>query len=213
MVPSADRLLTFALACFVLIVIPGPSVLFTIGRALTVGRTGALLSVAGNAIGCYLQVVAVAVGIGALVQRSAEAYSAVKLIGAAYLIYLGVQAIRHRHDLAAAVGAPPALGRPRRLLLDGLLVGAANPKTIIFFTAVMPQFADRGSGNLAGQLLLLGAVFPIIALVSDSVWALVAGAARGWLARSPRRLAVVGGSGGAAIVGLGVYVAVTGRRD
>jgi threonine/homoserine/homoserine lactone efflux protein len=211
--PPTDRLLTFVLAAFVLIVIPGPSVLFTIGRALTVGRRGAFVSLAGNSLGVYLQVIAVAVGIGALVQRSTEVYTAIKIVGAAYLVYLGVQAFRHRHALSDAISAPAPSSRGRRLFLDGVLVGVANPKTIIFFTVVMPHFTDPAAGHVWLQLLVLGGFFPVIALVCDSVWAFVAGTARIWLANSPRRLAAIGGAGGLAIVGLGVTVAVTGRQD
>lgn len=212
--PPSDHLLTFLLASFVLIVIPGPSVLFTIGRALSTGRRGGLLSVAGNATGAFVQVLAVAVGVGALVQRSSELYTAIKFVGAAYLIYLGVQAFRHRHALSTAIAAPakgPA--RPRRMYLDGLLVGAANPKTIVFFTVALPQFTDRGAGHVPLQLLVLGLAFTAIALACDSVWAVAAGSAREWLARSPRRLAAIGGTGGVAIVGLGITVAVSGRAD
>ncbi len=206
--------MTFVVAAFVLIVIPGPSVLFTIGRALTVGGRGAFVSLAGNALGVYLQVIGVAVGVGALVQRSTQLYTAVKIVGAGYLVYLGVQAFRHRHALRDAITAPAPNGRRRRrLFLDGVLVGAANPKTIIFFTVVMPQFTDPAAGHVWLQLLVLGGFFPAIALVCDSVWALVAGTARSWLANSPRRLAAIGGAGGLAIVGLGVTVAVTGRQD
>ena len=212
--PPTDRLVTFVVTSLVLIVIPGPSVLFTIGRALTTGRRGALLSVAGNAGGAYLQVLAVALGVGTLVQRSIAVYTVVKLVGAAYLVYLGVQAFRHRHDLSAAISMPSAAGSSsRRLFLDGLFVGVANPKTIVFFTVALPQFTDRAAGPVPLQMLVLGAVFPLIALVSDSAWAFVAGTARAWLARSPGRLAAIGGTGGVAIVGLGVTVAVTGRKD
>jgi threonine/homoserine/homoserine lactone efflux protein len=213
-VPPADRLLTFALTSLVLIVIPGPSVLFTIGRALSLGRRGALRSVVGNAIGCYLQVGAVAVGVGALVQRSSELYLAIRYAGAAYLVFLGVQAFRHRRALAEAMRTTAVpLRSSRRQFLDGVLVGASNPKTIVFFTVAMPQFTDSGAGHLPVQLLVLGTVFPVIAVGCDSVWAFVAGSARDWLARSPRRLAAVGGAGGLAIAGLGVTVAVTGGKD
>lgn len=212
--PPADRFLAFALASLVLIVIPGPSVLFTVGRALSVGRRGALRSLVGNAFGCYLQIVAVAVGIGALVERSGELYLAIKYAGAAYLIYVGVQAFRHRRAVADALAAAvPQQRGARRQFVDGLLVGASNPKTIVFFTAVMPQFVDRGSGSVPAQLLILGALFPVIAIACDSVWAFAAGTARSWLSRSPRRLAAIGGAGGVAIIGLGVTVAATGRKD
>jgi threonine/homoserine/homoserine lactone efflux protein len=211
--PPLDRLLTFAVAAFVIIVIPGPSVLFTIGRALSIGRRGAFLSLTGNAVGCYMQVIAVAAGVGAIVQRSTEVYAVIKYVGAAYLIYLGVQAFRHRRALADAIGTPVAARGRRRLFLDGFVVGALNPKMIIFFTVVMPQFADRSAGHVWAQLLVLGAFVPVIAVACDSVWALAAGTARTWLASSPRRLATIGGAGGVAIVGLGVTVAVTGRKN
>jgi threonine/homoserine/homoserine lactone efflux protein len=212
--PPSDRLLAFVLTSLVLVLIPGPSVLFTVGRALTIGRRGALRSVAGNAVGSFLQVVAVAVGIGALVERSSEVYAVVKYVGAAYLVYLGVQAVRHRRDFVDAIGAAPHNGRsPRRQLLDGVLVGVTNPKTIVFFSVVLPQFTDPRLGAVPLQLLVLGSVFPLIAVVCDSGWAFAAATARTWFARSPRRLAALGGAGGLAIVGLGVTVAATGRRD
>jgi threonine/homoserine/homoserine lactone efflux protein len=178
-------MLTFAVTSFVLIAVPGPSVMFTISRALIIGRRGALLTVAGNAAGAYLQVVAVAFGIGALVERSLVAYTAIKLIGAGYLIYLGIQAIRHRRSLSEAMGAQLAPTRSRRRVMpDGFLVGITNPKTVVFFVAAMPQFVGRGAGQITVQLLILGAVFPGIALISDSIWATVAGTARSWFARS-----------------------------
>lgn len=204
--------MTFLITAFVIIVIPGPSVLFTIGRALTVGRRGAFVTVVGNAVGSVLQLVAVAVGIGALVQRSVEVYTIVKIAGAAYLVYLGVQAFRHRRALSEAIGAPERGDIRRRHFLDGVIVGATNPKTIVFFTVVMPQFTEPSAGHVPLQMLALGAFFPVIAVLSDSVWAFAAGTARLWLARSPRRLSAIGGAGGLAIVGLGVSVAVTGRR-
>lgn len=196
-----------------LILVPGPSVLFTIGRALTVGRREALLTVVGNAAGCYLQVIAVAVGVGVIVERSVVVFTVIKLVGAAYLVYLGVQAIRHRRRItdALALGVPTmAAGRAVR---DGLVVGFLNPKTIVFFVVALPQFTDPAAGNAPLQMLLLGAMFPLFALVLDSGWALAAATARGWLANSPRRLELIGGSGGLAMIGLGASLAVTGRRD
>lgn len=212
--PPVDRLLAFLVTAIVIILIPGPSVLFTIGRALTIGRAGALRSVAGNALGSFVQVVAVAIGVGALVARSAELYAAIKYVGAAYLVFLGVQAFRHRGDLTTSLaGAAPKLRSPRRQLLDGFVVGVSNPKTIVFFTVVLPQFTDPHRGHVPVQLFALGVLFPLIAVVLDSVWAIAAATAREWLARSPRRIAAVGGAGGVAIATLGVTVAVTGRSD
>jgi len=196
-----------------LILVPGPSVLFTIGRALTVGRREALLTVVGNAAGCYLQVIAVAVGVGVIVERSAVVFTVIKLVGAAYLVYLGVQAIRHRRRItdALATGIPTmAAGRAVR---DGMVVGFLNPKTIVFFVVALPQFTDPAAGNAPLQMLLLGTMFPLFALVLDSGWALAAATARGWLANSPRRLELIGGTGGLAMIGLGASLAITGRRD
>lgn len=167
-----------------MVVVPGPSVLFTISRALTVGRRDALLTVLGNAAGIYLQVVAVAVGLGAVVATSATAFTVVKLIGVAYLILLGVQAIRRRRRLSAAFHAavPATPGRTTRVLFDGFVVGAFNPKSIVFLAAIIPQFVDHGAGTVTRQILLLGVLLPIIAVVCDSGWALAAGGARAWFA-------------------------------
>lgn len=211
---SLSQVLAFALLSVVVIAVPGPSVLFTIGRALTVGRREALLTVVGNAIGVYLQVVAVAVGIGVIVERSAAVFTVIKLVGAAYLVYLGVQAIRHRRKVteALAEGMPSVLPS-RRALRDGVVVGLANPKSIVFFVVALPQFTEPAAGNAAVQMLVLGALFPVIALVLDSVWALLAATARTWFSRSPRRLELVGGTGGLMMIGLGATIAVTGRKD
>jgi threonine/homoserine/homoserine lactone efflux protein len=153
MVP-ASHVLAYAAIVAVLIAVPGPSVLFTISRALTVGRRAALLTVIGNEIGLCVQVGAVALGLGAVVERSAEVVTVIKFVGAAYLVYLGVQA-----------------------------------------------------------MLILGGLFPVIAFVLDSTWAAVAATVRQWLVRSPRRLALIGGTGGLVMIGLGVSVAATGRKD
>jgi threonine/homoserine/homoserine lactone efflux protein len=197
------------------VAIPGPSVLFTISRALTVGRRGALLTVVGNEIGLCLQVVAVAFGVGAVVERSAQVITVVKLAGAVYLVYLGVQAIRHRRSMAEALAARVTPVRPLRAMRDGFVVGVANPKTIVFFIVALPEVTMTAPGHLPVpvQMLILGALFPVIALVLDSGWAAVAGTARQWLVASPRRLALIGGTGGLVMIGLGVSVAATGRRD
>ncbi|MFD7292819.1 LysE family translocator [Streptomyces sp. NPDC059897] len=213
---SADRLLAFAAMSLLLIIIPGPSVIFVVGRALAQGRRAALTTVAGNTLGAYVLVVAVALGIGSLVERSVAIFMTLKLVGAAYLVYLGVKAFRGRRSLKAvfeeergAAGGGSAL----RTLWEGFAVGVANPKTIVFFAAVLPQFVDREAGHTVLQMLLLGLVFNIIAIASDSLWGLAAATARTWFARSPRRLAAVGGTGGLAMVGLGVTVALTGRAE
>lgn len=207
------HLLAFGLISFLVIVVPGPSVLFTVGRALTVGRRQALLTVAGNAMGAYVQILAVALGAGALIYASSLAFSIIKFVGVAYLIYLGVQAIRHRHALGEVLAGGASALRPSRVLADGFIVGITNPKTIVFFVAALPQVVDPAAGQVTTQMLVLGMVFLTIAVISDSVWALVAGLARDWFAQSPGRIAAVGGVGGLAMVGLGVSLAVTGRKD
>ncbi|WP_432048096.1 LysE family translocator [Streptomyces asiaticus] len=210
---SIDRLLAFAAMSFLLIVIPGPSVLFVVGRALAQGRRAALTTVVGNTLGAYTLVVAVALGVGSVVERSVLVFTALKLVGAAYLVYLGGKAVRQRRSLQAAfTGDGPAHGG-LRTLWEGFAVGVANPKTIVFFAAVLPQFVDREQGHVVPQMLLLGLVFNAIAVISDSVWGLAAATARTWFARSPRRLAMVGGVGGLSMIGLGVTVAATGRAD
>ncbi|MGM9440887.1 LysE family transporter [Streptomyces murinus] len=211
---SLDRLFAFSALALLLIVIPGPSVLFVVGRALAHGRRAALTTVAGNTLGAYVLVAAVALGIGPVVERSVLLFTALKLAGAAYLVYLGIKAWRQRGSLRAAFtrSGPPKRGG-LRTLGEGFAVGVANPKTMVFFAAVLPQFVDRAQGHVPVQMLLLGLVFNVIALVSDSVWGLVASAARDWFARSPRRLSAVGGVGGLAMIGLGVTVAATGRKD
>jgi len=214
MVP-ASHVLAFAALVTALIAVPGPSVLFTISRALTVGRRAALLTVIGNELGLCVQVVAVAFGVGAVVQRSAEVITVVKLAGAAYLVFLGVQAIRHRRSMADALAARVTPVQPWRAVRDGFVVGVANPKTIVFFIVGLPEFTSTAPGHLpvAMQMIILGALFPAIALVLDSGWAAIAGTVRQWLVGSPRRLALIGGTGGLVMIGLGVSLAVTGRKD
>lgn len=212
---TTDRLLGFAAMSLVLVLIPGPSVLFVLGRALALGRRVALGSVLGNAAGAYVLVVAVSVGLGEVVARSVTVFLALKLAGAAYLVFLGVKAFRHRGALSVTGTGEQDTARRGDVgtLWEGFVVGVTNPKTMVFFAAVLPQFVDREAGRVHEQMLLLGLVFTVIALVCDSVWALTASAARSWFARSPRRLAAVGGTGGLAMIGLGVTVAVTGRAD
>ena len=212
MCPSG-HLVTFALISFALIIVPGPNVLFVVSRSLMLGRAAGVSTAVGGVAGEYLQIVAVAFGVGTLVERSVAIFTAIKLAGAGYLIYLGVQAIRHRHSLAAALDATAQHKTRRQILRDGIIVGASNPKAIVFFAAVLPQFVTRQAGHVPVQMLLLGSVFVAIAGLCDSSWALAAGTARAWFARSPRRLAMVGGTGGIAMIGIGASLALSGRKD
>lgn len=210
MVPLSN-LIAFSLAAFVLIAIPGPSVLFVVGRSLALGRKGGLLSVLGNTLGELVQVAAVAVGLGVVLTQSVVLFTAIKFAGAAYLVYLGIRAIRHRGQGTAT--ADPVRGSSTgRVLREGTLVGATNPKSLMFFVAVLPQFVDYSAGAIPWQLATLGLVFLVIAVVSDSAWALAAGTARQWFARSPRRVAAVGTTGGVMMIGLGGTLALTGTK-
>jgi threonine/homoserine/homoserine lactone efflux protein len=211
--PQTTQLVAFAVTAFVLILIPGPSVLFTVGRALSVGRRCALMTVLGNTAGLYVQVIAVALGVGAIVEASVEIYTVLKLAGGAYLVYLGVQAIRHRRSRATEMAVATVLTRNRRVLLEGFVVGLTNPKMIVFLAAALPQFVNRGAGQVTLQMLLLGLLVAAIAVGSDSLWALAAGTARTWFADSPRRIEMLSATGGLAMIGVGVSLAATGRKD
>jgi threonine/homoserine/homoserine lactone efflux protein len=210
---STGQLLGYALASFILIVIPGPGVLFVVGRALAHGRRTAIATAAGHAAGNYVVAAFVAVGLGSLLQRSAEVFVAVKLAGALYLVWLGVQAIRHRRSLASAMSSSVEGHTGWRAVRDGFVVGVTNPKAFILFGAILPQFVNRPAGHVPAQMLLLALVSVSIGLVSDSTWGLAASGVRAWFARSPRRFALVGGAGGLAMIGVGVTVALTGRKD
>ena len=210
MVPL-ENLAAFALAALALAALPGPSVLFIIGRSLSLGRAAGLLSVVGNASGMALQVAAVAAGIGALVASSVVAFTIIKFVGAGYLIYLGVQAIRHRNEVtdAAARPAPRTLWR---VYGEAVIVGVSNPKSIVFFVAILPQFVDRGAGALPLQLAELGAIFLLFAMTFDSIYAVTAGSARAWFATNPRRMSRLGATGGVLMIGLGGGLALTGNK-
>lgn len=210
-VPTTSQWLTFVVASALFIQVPGPSLLFTIGRALTVGRRDALLSVVGNALGLVSQVLLVAAGLGAVVAASAHAYVVLKVVGAAYVVWLGIQAIRHRADARAALAAVDsrevARASARRSLRIGFTVGLTNPKSIVFFVAFLPQFVNERAGHTGVQLALLGLVFGAMAVTSDSAWALAASKARDWFARRPHRLDRLGTAGGVMMIGLGVTMA------
>jgi threonine/homoserine/homoserine lactone efflux protein len=210
--PSIGSLAAFAATAIVLIVIPGPSVLFVIGRAIALGRRAAVASVLGNASGFVVQAVLVAVGLGTIVSRSQAVFTVLKLIGAGYLVLLGVQAIRSRKVFsghgAIAVTPPPTSHRFRQ----GFLVGATNPKGFILFSAVLPQYVDRSLGHVPVQMLVFAFVAIALGLVSDSIWALLAGTARAWFAKSPARGEALSLTGGVLMIGVGVQLAITGRR-
>ena len=171
-----------------------------------------MLTVVGNTIGEYMQVIAVAFGIGAVAERSVTVLTGLKLFGAVYLVFLGVKTIRDRRSLLTLLD-PAKAPSGRRFLSQGFIVGATNPKTVVFLVAILPLFVDRADGSLSGQILVLGIVFSVIALICDNAWGLFAGTVRAWFASSPRRLELIGGIGGLAIIAVGVRLALTGRKD
>jgi threonine/homoserine/homoserine lactone efflux protein len=208
---SAHQLVAFGLAAFVIIAIPGPSVLFVIGRALSYGRTVALLSVLGNSLGMLVVMTLVALGLGPVVAESVVVFTVLKLGGAAYMVWLGVQAFRHRR----AIRVDDAGDRPplpwSQALRQGFVVGVSNPKAFMMFAAVLPQFVDPAAGHVTGQMFLLGLLAFTIGLVGDSLWGVLAAQLRHWFNASPGRGRALGATGGASMVGLGVALALTGR--
>ncbi|MFT4009635.1 MAG: LysE family translocator [Nocardioidaceae bacterium] len=208
---STHQLVSFGITAFIIIVIPGPSVVFVIGRALSYGRGVALASVLGNTLGLVTVALLVSVGLGAIVAESLVVFTALKLLGAAYLVYLGVQAIRHRSAIHADGAATRLPMTNSRAVRQGYVVGISNPKGFMMFAAILPQFVEPGSGHLTAQMLILGMFAVTIGCVSDAVWALLAGGARDWFNASPSRGRAMGLTGGLSMIGLGVALATTGH--
>ena len=207
-IPS--RLPEYIVAAMVIILAPGPSVLLVIARAIAWGRKTAVFTVAGNVTGAFALSTLVAIGLGPVLQRSDLAYAAIQWGGGLYLMYLGVDAIRHRRvhaeDMRNQGDVAPGIMRSMR---DGFWVGGLNPKGLVFYAAVLPQFVDREKGNVALQLIFLGAVFSILAFVSDGTWGLLAGTARQWLATDPKRLEKLRATGGTVMIILGISVLIS----
>jgi threonine/homoserine/homoserine lactone efflux protein len=204
-IPS--RLAEYIVAAMIIILAPGPSVLFVIARAIAWGRKVAVFTVAGNVTGAFFLSTFVAFGLGPILQNSDIAYIAVQWGGGLYLMYLGFDAIKHRKIHAADMtnqgdSEPSAL----RSMRDGFWVGALNPKGLVFYAAVLPQFIDREKGQITSQLILLGAIFSILAFISDGSWGLLAGTARAWLANDSTRLEKLRAAGGSIMIVLGLSV-------
>ena len=193
-----------------IILAPGPSVLFTIARAIAWGRKVALLTVLGNASGFFAMSLLVAVGIGPIIQSSDFIYSAVQWGGGLYLIYLGIDAIRKRNEHTSQVLEEGSSGLPStvRIIRDGFVVGILNPKGIVFNAAVTPQFIDREAGKVVLQLILLGAIFALLAFFCDGTWGFLAGTARNWLATNVKRIIFLRSVGGVVMMILGLLVLI-----
>ena len=209
-----DQLLGFGLAALVVIVIPGPSVVFVVGRAVSYGQRVALASVAGNTAGLFVVMALVCLGLGALVAESLLVFTVIKLAGAAYLVWLGIQALRHRKELRMGDDGLRVALSGWKATRQGFVVGISNPKAFMIFAALLPPFVDRGSSTAVPlQMFVLGALAVVLGLVCDSVWALAAGRARAWFAGSGSRVSALGAVGGVSMIGLGVGMALTGHES
>lgn len=191
----------------IIILAPGPSVLFVIARAIAWGRATAVLTVLGNVSGSFVLSSLVALGIGPILQKYEIAYVAVQWGGGLYLIHLGIDAIRKRAVHASDMTNQGPIGpTPLASIRDGFWVGVLNPKAIVFFAAVLPQFVDIEGNEVTKQLLFLGLTFCVLAFFSDGMWGLLAGYARTWLASSKQRLEKLRAFGGSIMIILGLAV-------
>lgn len=209
--PPSHELALFATAAIVLLLIPGPAVLYIVARSVDQGRTAGLASAAGIATGSLVHVAAASLGLSALLLSSATAYSAVKYAGAAYLFYLGVKKFRERRS--ATDGLEPVNHIPlRKICSQGILVNVLNPKTAIFFFAFLPQFVSPARGHVTFQFFALGMVFALMGWTSDSAWALCAGSAAKWLRGNKRFIDNERYVAGTVYMGLGLATAFSGAR-
>jgi threonine/homoserine/homoserine lactone efflux protein len=185
-------------------VVPGPGVLFTIGRALVLGTKAALVGVLGSALGVGVQIVVISLGLGVAIQQSELLFLAIRVFGAGMITYLGVKAILSRADFDLEVQEKQSSAST--VVRQSIVVGITNAKTFVFFIAALPSFTSPELGNPVIQMLVLGAIFSVIGILSDSVYAIAAGQARSWLASSQQRLAAFRGIGGIALTLLGLYM-------
>lgn len=207
---SGSDLAAFLVASFAIIIVPGPSVLFTLARGVSWGRAVAVLTVLGNTLGTLVLSIVVAVGLGPLLAQSKAASTTLQVAGGLYLLWLGVDAYRHRHEHARAMTERESV-RPTkvRIVRQGFVVGVLNPKSLIFFVAVFPHFVERSRGDVTVQLLIMGGIFCTMAFCSDATWGVVAGTAREWLSGSARRLVALRTIGAAVMTGLGALIVAT----
>jgi threonine/homoserine/homoserine lactone efflux protein len=209
-VPDVTTLGLFATAAVILLITPGPAVLYIVARSVEQGRLAGFVSALGVQVGTLVHVAAAAFGASALLVSSALAFSVLKYAGAAYLFYLGVRTLVQKDGKLSRVVLPRERSLPR-LFVHGLVVNVLNPKTALFFLAFLPQFVDPARGAVASQVLVLGTIFVVLGACTDGAWALLAGSASGFLRdhagfrRGQRYVA------GTMYLGLGVATAVSGR--
>lgn len=206
--PEISTIGIFIIATLILLLTPGPAVLYIVARSVDQGRLAGLVSVLGVSVGTLFHVVAAAAGISALLASSVLAFNVLKYLGAAYLVYLGVRKFLERDDLA-----PPQIVARRRLsrvFIQGTVVNLLNPKTALFFLTFLPQFVNVTRGSVPGQLLFLGLLFIALGLVTDSLYALLAGTVGAYLRGNLSRLQAQRYFAGSVYIGLGLATAVTG---
>jgi threonine/homoserine/homoserine lactone efflux protein len=202
-----QNIVTFIAFALVIIAIPGPSVMFAISRALVLGKRGAVLTVVGNGIGVFGQALAVSIGLGVLIQSNDVLMHVIRLAGAAFLMYLGITAIRHRRD-GLDLSAPATVPTSSHILRESIVVGLSNPKTIVFFSAAFPQFVVSDGSPIVWQMIELSIIFVVFGISGDAIYALSAGAARDWFAQSPSRVVTMRTIGGIAMTTLGLITAL-----
>lgn len=208
--PSGEALTAFIAAALVVLVIPGPAVLYILARSLGQGRRAGLVSVLGLAAGALVHVAAATAGLSAILLASGTAFTAVKLIGAAYLMYLGIRTLLTSPPTSAVTAPPPRA--MQRIFADGVLVSILNPKIAVFFLAFLPQFADPGRGRVPHQILFLGLLYVGLALLTDGTYAMIAGHLRHWLGGRVLQGPLPRYASGLLYLGLGIGTAITGRR-
>ncbi|MEQ8841713.1 MAG: LysE family translocator [Acidimicrobiales bacterium] len=207
--PDPTTILLFSGAALLLLLVPGPAVLYIVARSASQGRRAGLVSVAGIHVGTLVHIAAAVLGLSAVLVASSGAFTAVKLAGAAYLVFLGIRALQARSALGdTAVVAPRS---SRRIFADGVVLNILNPKTAVFFLAFVPQFVDIDAGRTTTQLMTLGAVFVALGLVTDGVYALAGGWLGSRMRRSPRLARRSETTAGAVYLGLGLATALSGR--
>jgi len=208
MIPSHSSLALFVSAALLLLVIPGPAVFYILGRSIGQGRGAGFVSALGISVGSLVHTAAAAVGLSALLMSSAIAFGMVKYLGAAYLIYLGVQKLRQDESIEVSDAAPRT--KLSRIFAQGVVVNVLNPKAALFFLAFLPQFVDPARGNVASQVLFLGILFALLGLTSDSLWAFFAGTVAHWLRGNARWMRTQRYVSGGMLISLGVATAFAG---
>ncbi|HEY2461913.1 MAG TPA: LysE family translocator [Candidatus Acidoferrum sp.] len=208
MIPSHSSLLLFFSSALLLLAIPGPAVFYIVGRSIGHGRTAGVVSALGISVGTLFHVAAAAVGLSALLMSSATAFATVKYLGAAYLIFLGVQKIRSRESFG--ISSETSRTKLSRIFAQGVVVNVLNPKTALFFFAFIPQFVDASRGNPVSQILFLGILFAVMGVITDSLWAVFAGSVARQLRGNARWASLQRYVSGGILISLGFAAAFAG---